>query len=55
MGNFPFYRHRETQFLIEEYFVLEHAQKTSPPPQNHPFHMLINRLKLMNIVSGLFK
>lgn len=55
MGNFPFYRHREPRFLTEEHFVLEYKQKSFPFPKIILFHMLINRLKPMNIVSGLFK
>lgn len=53
--NFPFYRHREPQFLTEEYFVLEHTEKNFPLPEIILLHMLINRLKSVNTVSGLFK
>lgn len=55
MGNFPFYKHRDPQFLTEEHFVLEHKQKSFLFPKIILFHVLINRLKPMNIVSGLFK
>lgn len=55
MGNFPFYRHREPQFLTEEYFVLEHTGKSFPFPKTILLHMLINRLKSVNIISGFFK
>lgn len=53
-GEFSFfYRHREPQFLTEEYFVLEHTQKSFPFPKIILFHMLIHRLISMNTVSGL--
>lgn len=55
MGNFPFYRHIEPQFLIEKYFILEHTEKSSPLPKIMIFHVLNNRLKLLNIFSRLFK